>query len=73
MRVTFAQGFYEGNKRTAVLLARWFIAQNTDLNPDLLIPPGDHGLADLLVAAARGERVADDLEALLNERAGSHG
>jgi prophage maintenance system killer protein len=71
--VTFAQGFYEGNKRTAVLLARWFIAQNTDLNPDLLIPPDDHSLADLLVAAARGEHVADDLEALLSERAGSHG
>lgn len=66
--ITFAQGFYEGNKRTAVLLARWFIAENTDRDPDELIPPDDQRLGDLLVAAARGERVAEEIRTLLTGR-----
>src|SRR6516165_5830176 len=49
--VTSAQGFYEGNKRTALLLARWFIGENTDRDPDALIPPDDRRLGDLLIAA----------------------
>ncbi|MCJ7437906.1 MAG: Fic family protein [Acidimicrobiia bacterium] len=36
--IAYAQGFYEGNKRTAALIARWFIATNTALDPDVLIP-----------------------------------
>jgi hypothetical protein len=66
--LTFAQGFYEGNKRTAVLLARWFIAENTDCDPDLVIPPNDHRLGDLLIAAAQGEHVANEIRTLLTER-----
>jgi hypothetical protein len=66
--ITSAQGFYEGNKRTAFLLARWFIAENTDHDPDQVIPPDDHRLGDLLVAAARGEGVADEIRAVLTQR-----
>ena len=39
--IAYAQGFYEGNKRTAALIARWFVATNTALDPDVLIPPDD--------------------------------
>ncbi len=28
-----AAGFYEGNKRTAVVITRWFISLNTDVTP----------------------------------------
>lgn len=66
--VTAAQGFYEGNKRTAVLLARWFIATNTAFDPDDLIRPDDRRLGDLLVAAARGEPTYEALLELLRER-----
>ncbi|HEY6426593.1 MAG TPA: Fic family protein, partial [Acidimicrobiales bacterium] len=61
--VTTAQGFYEGNKRTAVLLTRWFIAMNTNTDPDVLIRPADTELGDLLVAAARG---AGSFEAIVD-------
>jgi prophage maintenance system killer protein len=63
-----AQGFYEGNKRTAVLIARWFIGVNTEIDPDLLIPPDDREIADLLIKAARGDSVADEIRALLVSR-----
>jgi hypothetical protein len=52
-KIAYAQGFYEGNKRTAVLIARWFIATNTDVDPDQLVRPDDHELGDLMIAAAR--------------------
>jgi prophage maintenance system killer protein len=29
--IVAAQGFFEGNKRTAVIVARWFIRQNTSI------------------------------------------
>lgn len=67
--IAHAQGFYEGNKRTAALIARWFIATNTTLDPDVLIPPDDHELGDLLIAAARGEQTDDAMRALLRRRA----
>jgi len=67
--LTSAQGFYEGNKRTAVLISRWFISVNTDIDPDRIIPPNDREFADLLVAAARGDRVAADIHTLLRGRA----
>ena len=67
--IAYAQGFYEGNKRTAALIARWFIATNTALDPDALIPPDDHELGDLLIAAARGEQTHDAIRALLERRA----
>ena len=67
--IAYAQGFYEGNKRTAALIARWFIATNTTLDPDVLIPPDDHELGDLLIAAARGEQTDNAIRVLLRRRA----
>jgi len=67
--IAYAQGFYEGNKRTAALIARWFIAANTAFDPDTLIPPDDHELGDLLIAAARGEQTDDAIRVLLRSRA----
>ena len=67
--IAYAQGFYEGNKRTAILIARWFIATNTTLDPDVLIPPDDHEFGDLLIAAARGEQTDDAIRGLLLRRA----
>jgi prophage maintenance system killer protein len=66
--ITAAQGFYEGNKRTAALLARWFLGVNTDLDVDALIPADDLAFADLLIAAARGETVGEEIRVLLRER-----
>jgi len=67
--ITRAQGFYEGNKRTAVLITRWFVGVNTTIDPDRLIPPDDRELADILIRAARGDRVSDEILALLRSRA----
>lgn len=67
--LTSAQGFHEGNKRTAALLARWFIRANTDLDPDRIIKPNDPEFADLLIAAARGENVSADTRDLFHDRA----
>jgi hypothetical protein len=36
--ITAAQGFYEGNKRTATVLARWSLSVKTDLDVEALIP-----------------------------------
>ncbi len=69
--IAAAQGFYEGNKRTAVVIARWFIRTNTNLDPDQLIQPDDHQLGDLLLAAARDDRNHDAIQALLRNRAGT--
>ena len=67
--IAAAQGFYEGNKRTAVLLARWFLRTNTDLDVDEVIRPSDPELGDLLVKAARGDAVGDEIRALMARRA----
>lgn len=66
---TRAQGFYEGNKRTAVLITRWFITVNTEIDPGQLVPPEDRELAKLLICAAREDRVRDEPLALLRRRA----
>ncbi len=66
--ITAAQGFYEANKRTGFLLARWFLHVNTNLDVEGIIPPDDHELPDLLIAAARGERVGETIETLLHSR-----
>jgi prophage maintenance system killer protein len=66
--VTAAQGFFEGNKRTAVLLTRRFIATNTGIEPDVLIRPDDHEHGDLLIAAARGEGGYEAILELLTAR-----
>jgi prophage maintenance system killer protein len=55
-RVTRAQGFAEGNKRTALLLARWTLDHN-GINGREIINPDDRELADLLVQAAAGMAV----------------
>jgi prophage maintenance system killer protein len=67
--IAAAQGFYEGNKRTAALLARWVLAVNSDLEVDQLIRPDDPVLGDLLIRAARGESVEAEICALLRARA----
>ena len=67
--ITAAQGFYEGNKRTAVLLARWFIVTNMSIDPDALIPPDDERLGDLLIATARGDDTYRAVRELLIKRA----
>jgi prophage maintenance system killer protein len=64
--VTAAQGFYEANKRTGSLLARWFLGVNTSLDVDRVIPSDDRELADLLIAAARGEQVEEAIGTLLH-------
>ena len=51
-----------------MLLACWFLAENTDRDPDLVIPPDDHVLADLLVSVACGEHVGDEIRTLLTDR-----
>ena len=67
--IAAAQGFFEGNKRTAVLIARWFIRVNTTIDPDQLIGPDDHRLGALMIATARGEPTEGAIRALLRERA----
>jgi prophage maintenance system killer protein len=66
-RVTRAQGFAEGNKRTALLLARW-VLDNNGLDGSHLIPSDDRLIADLLVRAAAGADVERDLIDLLSSR-----
>jgi len=66
-----AQAFFEDNKRTAVIIARWFIRENTDIDPDELIRPDDRELGALLVRTARGESNEAKIRALLHERAGT--
>lgn len=68
-RLAAAQGFYEGNKRTALIVARWFLRENTDIDPAAIIPAEDRELGDLLVAAARGEEVSSAISNLFRRRA----
>jgi prophage maintenance system killer protein len=66
-RVARAQAFGEGNKRTALLLARWVLDRN-GLDGGALIPPDDRLLADLLVRAASGADVESEILELLRSR-----
>ncbi len=59
-RVTRAQGFAEGNKRTALLLAKW-ILDNNGLDGSRIIDADDRELADLLVEAATGRNVETEV------------
>ncbi|MBI2169138.1 MAG: Fic family protein [Actinobacteria bacterium] len=63
-RVTWTQGFGEGNKRTALLLARWVLDQN-GLDGAIFLPPEDREFATLLVKAASGTDVEAEIIALL--------
>lgn len=56
--VTRAQGFTEGSKRTALLLAKWTL-DNNGQDSRQIIDPAERELADLLVRAASGQDVAD--------------
>lgn len=66
-RIARTQGFGEGNKRTALLLARWLLDRN---GKDGLryVPANDRVVADLLVAAAGGRNVEHDLVKSLRSR-----
>lgn len=68
-RVTRAQPFGEGNKRTALLLARWLLDQSGE-DGAAILPPTDRDLADLLVKAASGLDVEDEMVELLRSRSG---
>ncbi len=57
-RVTRAQAFGEGNKRTAVALARWLLDRNGE-NGRQLLPVDYRVVPDLLVEAAAGRDVQE--------------
>ncbi len=66
-RIARAQGFAEGNKRTALLLARWVLDRN-GRDGRAFLPPNDWALADLLVTAASELDVEADIVNLLSAR-----
>jgi len=66
-RVARAQGFGEGNKRTALLLARWLLDRNGEDGLRFLAAD-DRVVADLLVAAAGGRNVERELIDVLRLR-----
>ncbi len=66
-RVVRAQGFGEGNKRTALLLARWLLDRN-GLDGSDVIPHDDQEFADLLVRAAAGGDIEAEIKALFLSR-----
>jgi prophage maintenance system killer protein len=61
-RVARAQGFGEGNKRAALLLARWLLDRN-GFDGVVLLPQDDRQLADLLVEAAAESDVESESSA----------
>lgn len=67
-RVARGQGFSEGNKRTALLLARWVLDHN-GIDGIRILPPDDRDLANLLVRAASGVDVQGEIVELLAARA----
>jgi prophage maintenance system killer protein len=68
-RVARAQGCSEGNKRTAMLLAKWTLDRN-GIEGERIIPPHDRELADLLVNAAAGLDVGIQILDLFRRRHG---
>ncbi len=66
-RVAAAQAFAEGNKRTALLIARWVLDHN-GLDGSKFLPSDDEELADLLVKAARGLDVEQEVLGLITSR-----
>ena len=66
-RVTAAQAFAEGKKRTAFLLARWVLDYN-GVDGAKLLPTDDEDRADLLVKAASGLEVESAVLELLDSR-----
>ena len=66
-RLTRAQAFTEGNKRTATLLALWILHANGE-EEDRFIFEDDSELGRLLLRAARGENVSEEVRELLESR-----
>ena len=66
-RVARAQAFAEGNKRTALLMARWML-DNNDQDGEHILPSDDIAFAELLVKAASGVDVEPELIQLLTRR-----
>ena len=66
-RISRAQGFGEGNKRTGLLLARWTLDRNR-VNGASILPADDQNVGRLLVRAAAGEDISNELLSLLRER-----
>jgi prophage maintenance system killer protein len=66
-QITRAQGFGEGNKRTALLLARWILDRNGE-DGSRLLPSDDREFAELLIQAAAGADVHDAFMTLLRNR-----
>lgn len=70
-RVAHTQAFGEGNKRTALLLARWLLDHN-DVAADVvdaILPGRDPALARLLISAAAGNDTEAAMVTLLRRRA----
>jgi prophage maintenance system killer protein len=66
-RVAASQAFGEGNKRTALLLARWVLDHN-GADGARILPVDDEALGDLLVKAASGVDVEGAITGLLRSR-----
>lgn len=66
-RIARSQAFSEGNKRTALLVGRWILDRN-NLRGNRIIPNDDHELAKLLLKAARGEEISQQVIALFESR-----
>ena len=66
--VTRVQGFAEGNKRRALLLARWLLAHN-GVDGGQILPPDDRVIADLLVRTASGADAEEEIISILEARA----
>lgn len=62
------QSFYEGNKRTAFIVAQKFWHDNADQPKKQLFSGDDLEFAKLLQEAAVGRNVIDDMTELLNKR-----
>jgi prophage maintenance system killer protein len=66
-RIARAQAFAEGNKRTALLVARWVLDRN-GLEGAAFVPSDDQEIGALLVRAASGQDVGADFVTLLSAR-----
>ena len=66
-RITRSQAFGEGNKRTALVVARWILDHN-GRDGSLVLPTEDRQVADLLVRAAAGANVEVELLHILRAR-----
>ena len=66
-RLARTQAFGEGNKRTALLAAKWVLDRN-GVEGTRLIPADDRVLADLLVQAASGHDVEQSMIDLFDSR-----